>query len=97
MFLVEILLNLVILFAMCAVKTQKHRFPFIIISIIVPNNTRLQTIFCMQHRFSMPCLFVLISHYLKALTEIRTNYEQIEAEAAKKLRTMSIGKIYWFL
>ena len=49
----------------------------------------------------MPCLFVLISHHFKPLTEIRTNFnllkEQIEAEAAKKLRTMSLGKIYWFL
>ena len=29
--------------------------------------------------------------------EIRTNLEKIEAEAAKKLRTMRLGKIYWFL
>ena len=26
---------------MCTVKTQKHRFPFIIISTIVPNDTRI--------------------------------------------------------
>ena len=45
----------------------------------------------------MPSLFVLISYYFKPLTEIKTNYEQIEAEAAKKLRTMSLGKVYWFL
>ena len=30
-------------------------------------------------------------------TEIRTNQEQIEAEITKKLRTMSFGKIHWFL
>ena len=41
-----------------------------------------------QNCFSMPCLFVLISHHLKPLTEIRTNEEQTEAEAAKNLRTM---------
>ena len=45
----------------------------------------------------MPCLFVLISHYFNPLTEIRTNKEQIEAEIAKKLRTMRLSKIYWFL
>ena len=50
-----------------------------------------------QHCFSMPCLFVLISHHFKPLTEIKTNYKQIEAEAAKKLRTMRLDKIYWFL
>ena len=50
-----------------------------------------------QYCFSMPCLFVLISYHFKPLTEIRTNKEKIEAEAAKKLRTMNLGKTYWFL
>ena len=40
MFLVETLLNLVI-FAMSTVKTQKHCFPYIIISSIVPNDTHI--------------------------------------------------------
>ena len=44
MFLVETLLNLVIYVAMCIVKTQKHLFPFIIISTIVPNDTRIHVI-----------------------------------------------------
>ena len=43
------------------------------------------------------CHFVLISHHFKPLAEIRINSEQIEAEAAKKLKTMSLGKFYWFL
>ena len=34
----------------------------------------------------MPCLFVLIFHHFKPLTEIRTNLKQIEAEAAKKVK-----------
>ena len=49
---------------MCIVKTQKHRFPFIIISIIVLNDTRIPQ---NQHCFSMHCLFVLISHHFKPL------------------------------
>ena len=56
-----------------------------------PQNTDIQC--C----FSMPCLFVLISHLFKPLTEIKTNEEQIETEEAKTLRTMTLGKIYWFL
>ena len=44
---------------------------------------------------SMPLLFLLISRHFKPLTEIRTYLKQIEAEAAKKSRTMSLGKIYW--
>ena len=27
-----------------------------------------------QHCFSLPCLFVLISHHFKVVPEIRTNY-----------------------
>ena len=66
-------------------------FPFIIIYTIGPNDRRIPQ---NQHCFSIPCLFVLITHHFKPLTKIGTNYEQIEAEAAKKLRTMSLG---WFL
>ena len=71
---------------MCTAKTHKHHFTFITISTIVPNDTRIyvnikfpRTINFRspqntddQHCFSMPCLFVLISHF-KPLTEIRTN------------------------
>ena len=95
MFLVEPLLNLVIYVRNKHSKTQKHRFAFITISIIVANDTRIHVIERSpqntddQHWFSVPCLFVLISHHFIPLTKI-------EAEAAKKLRT-SLGKIYWFL
>ena len=42
MFLIETLMNLVIYVRnVCTVKTQKHRFPFIIISTIVPNDARI--------------------------------------------------------
>ena len=41
-----------------------------------------------QHCYSMSCLFVLIYHHFKPLTEIKTNEVQIEAEAANKLRAM---------
>ena len=41
MFLVETLLNLVIYIRNVCSKTQKLRFPFVIISTIVPNNTRI--------------------------------------------------------
>ena len=50
-----------------------------------------------QHCFSIPFLLVLISYHFKPFTEIKTDKEQIEAKAAKKLRTMNLGKIYWFL
>ena len=73
---------------MCLVKALKHIFPFITMSTIVPNNTRIhvniKSSSDYQHCFSVSCLFVLISHHFKPLTEIRTNFEQIKAEAAKK-------------
>ena len=55
---------------MCTVKTQKHRFPFIIISTIVPNDGRTETIALFFNAF---LFFVLISYHIKPLTEIRTN------------------------
>ena len=54
MFLVETLLNLVI-YVISAVKTQTEA-PFLIYYYI-----------CHQHRFSIRCLFVLISHHFKSL------------------------------
>ena len=36
--------------------------------------------------FSMPCFFVLISRHFKPFTEIRANQQQLEAEAAKKIK-----------
>ena len=61
---------------MCTVKAQKHRFPlFIIISPIVCQMINVFTVAVNvkkspqntddQHYFSMPCLFVLISHNFK--------------------------------
>ena len=40
---------------MCKVKTQKHRFPFIIISHIVPNNTRIHETLKVPRTISFNC------------------------------------------
>ena len=107
---------------MCTVKTQKHYFPFIIISTTVPNDTRIHVILKVPCTISFNCCTLKFQQYctkmnkekeqvtifdnyaksvleynFKLLTEIKTNYEPIEAEAAKKLRTMSLCKTYWFL
>ena len=66
---------------MCSVKTQKNRFPFIIISTIVPNDTRIQTISIVCQ--SLVFFFGFIS-YFKPLTEIEQKQEQIVAEVATK-------------
>ena len=89
MFLVETLLNLVIYVRNVQSKNTETLFPIYYIYYCPERYTDTEG----QHCFSKVCLFVLISHHFKPFNEIRTNEEQTVAEKAKKLRTMSIGKI----
>ena len=67
-------------FGLYIVVTHKHRFPFIISS-VVPNDTsiRMISIVCQ----SLVFFFGFIS-YFKPLTEIEQKQEQIVAEVATK-------------
>ena len=55
MFQVETLLNLLIYVRNVDSKTQKHRFPFIIIFTIVPNDTRIRVILVVPRTISFNC------------------------------------------
>ena len=78
MFLVETLLNLVIYVRNMHSKKTEAPFPiYCYISTIVLNDARIHVILRVSQTinigFSMPCLFVLISHHFKPLTEICKN------------------------
>ena len=86
MFPVETLLNLVIYVRNMHNKNTEAPFPIYIITTIVSNGTRIQTI-----RIVLLCLFSLICFgFLSFQTAHRNKNKQIEAEAGKKLRTTSL-------
>mgnify|MGYP001799676034 CR=1 FL=1 len=90
-------------------ETQEHLFPFIIISTIVPNDTRIRVISNVSQTISFNCCKSMFQQYcirmnkekelvtiFKPLTELEQILKE-QIKTAKKLRTMSLGKIYWIL